>query len=99
MRKKKTSRRTIACITPATGVLPPLLILAMVLAIAPVAGIPPKNGVIMFVIPCPINSVLESCLLPVTPSATIAANNDSIAQRIAIVIAGCESSLIIAKVM
>ena len=62
--------------------------LAIVLASAPVAGIPPKSGVTMLAIPCPMSSVLESCCFPVTPSATIAASKDSIAQRIAIVNAG-----------
>ena len=44
---------------PATGVRPPLLILVMVLAMAPVAGIPPKIGVTTLAIPCAINSVLN----------------------------------------
>ena len=39
-----TRTSTIACTIPATGVLPPFLMLAAVLAIAPVAGIPPKRA-------------------------------------------------------
>ena len=36
-----------------------LLMFAIVRAIAPVAGMPPKSGEAMFAIPCPISSVLE----------------------------------------
>ena len=57
----------------------------IVRAIAPVAGIPPKKGTTIFAIPCAISSVLELCLSEITPSATIADNNDSIAPSIAIV--------------
>ena len=62
-----------------------MLILVIVRAIAPVAGIPPKNGTTTFATPCAINSVLELCLSPITPSATIADNSDSIAPSMAIV--------------
>ena len=48
-----------ACTIPAMGVFAPFFTFVTVLAIAPVAGIPPKNGVIMFAIPCPISSVFE----------------------------------------
>jgi intein/homing endonuclease len=40
----------------------PDLTFTTVLAIAAVAGIPPKNGTIIFVIPCPINSLFGSVL-------------------------------------
>lgn len=49
----------IAWMIPATGILPPFLILVAVLAIAPVAGIPPKIEEQMLANPCAINSVLE----------------------------------------
>ena len=42
------SNSTTAWMIPATGVLPPLLILVIVRAMAPVAGIPPKSGEAMF---------------------------------------------------
>ena len=70
---------------PATGVRPPLLMLVIVRAIAPVAGMPPKNGTTTFATPWAISSVFELCLSPITPSATIADSSDSIAPNIAIV--------------
>ena len=70
---------------PATGVRPPLLILVMVRAMAPVAGMPPKKGTTMFAAPCAMSSVFELCLSPMTPSATIAESKDSMAPNIAIV--------------
>jgi hypothetical protein len=73
---------------PARGVLPPFLILVAVLAIAPVAGIPPNRELPMFAIPCAINSVLERWFPPIIPSATTVYNNDSIAPSNAIAIAG-----------
>jgi len=57
----------------------------MVRAIAPVAGIPPKKGTTILAAPWAINSVLELCLCPVTPSATVADNKDSMAPRMAMV--------------
>ena len=57
-----------------------------VLAIAAVAGIPPKNGTIIFVIPYPINSLLGLVLCPVIPSLITAHNSDSRAPKIAIAI-------------
>ena len=78
---------------PATGVLPPLLILVIVRAMAPVAGMPPNNGVIRLAVPCAISSVFDSCLSPVTPSATVADSNDSIAPNTAIVMATGNKSL------
>ncbi len=79
------SKRTKAWIRPATGVRPPLLILVMVRAMAPVTGIPPKKGTTRLAVPCAINSVLELCFSPITPSATVADNKDSIAHNIAMV--------------
>ncbi len=78
---------------PAT-ILPPLLILVIVRAMAPVAGMPPNNGVIRLAVPCSISSVFESSLYtPVTPSATVADSNDSIAPNTAIVMATGNKSL------
>ena len=62
--------------------------MAAVLAIAPVAGIPPKSTDIKFPTPWATNSALDLCLLPVIPSDTTADSNDSIAANIAIVNAG-----------
>ena len=84
-KNNSTSSNTIAWITPATGVRPPLLMFVIVRAIAPVAGMPPKNGTTTFATPCAISSVFELCLSPITPSATIADSRLSIAPNIAIV--------------
>ena len=54
---------------PATGVRPPLLMFVIVLAIAPVAGIPPKIGVTIFATPSAINSVFELWFFRASPSA------------------------------
>ena len=66
----------------------PDLILVAVRAIAPVAGIPPKNGVTIFAIPCPISSLLLLCFVPDMASATTAESNDSIPPNTAIAKAG-----------
>ena len=87
------SNSTTAWTIPVTGDFPPLLMLAIVLASAPVAGIPPNMGVTIFAIPCPISSVLVSCFFPVTPSATIAARRDSPAHSTAMVKAGDTSPM------
>ena len=60
IKSNRMSNNTTAWIIPAIGVLPPLLMLVMVRAIAPVAGIPPKIGVTTLATPCAINSVFES---------------------------------------
>ena len=73
---------------PAIGVRPPFFTFVAVLAIAPVAGIPPKNGVTTFAIPCEINSVFERWFDPIIPSATTAESNDSMPPNRAIVSAG-----------
>ena len=83
---------------PATGVRPPLLMFVIVRAMAPVAGIPPKIGEARLAIPCAISSVLELCLSPMTPSATVAESNDSMAPRMAIVMAGDTSDLMTSHV-
>ena len=88
----------IAWTIPAIGVLPPFLIFAAVLAIAPVAGIPPNNEDAIFAIPCPINSVFELCFLSIIPSATTADNKDSIAPKNAIVTAGINRTFILSIV-
>ena len=70
IRNRKISSSTTAWMTPATGVRPPLLILVIVRAMAPVAGMPPNRGVTTLAIPWATSSWLELCLSPVTPSAT-----------------------------
>ena len=89
-------KRTTACTMPATGVRPPFVILVMVRAMAPVTGMPPKNGTTIFAMPCPISSVLESVRDPVTPSATVADRRLSIAPRMAIVNAEGRRRLMVA---
>lgn len=78
-------RGIIVHIDPAVGVRPPFLIFAAVLAIAPVAGIPPKSAEAIFPAPCAISSVSERCLLLIMPSATTQERSDSIAASTAIV--------------
>ena len=87
IRKRRISSRTTAWMIPAIGVLPPLLIFVIVRAMAPVAGIPPNKGATIFAAPCAISSVLESWRSPITPSATVADNSDSIAPNTAMVTA------------
>ena len=87
IRNSRISSSTTAWTIPATGVRPPLLMLVIVRAIAPVAGIPPNSGVTRLAAPCAISSVFESWRSPVTPSATVADSNDSMAPSTAIVTA------------
>ena len=87
MRKSMMSSSTTACTMPATGVRPPLLMLVMVRAMAPVTGMPPKNGTTRLAAPWATSSVLESCLSPVMPSTTVADSSDSMAPSTAITIA------------
>src|SRR2546428_2944598 len=75
----------------------PFLILVAVRAIAPVAGMPPKRGVTILAIPCPMSSRLLLCLLPDMPSATTADNKDSIPPSMAITNAGGSNSFIFSK--
>ena len=77
-KKSMISSNVTEWVMPARGVLPPFLTLVAVLAMAPVAGMPPKMGVRMFAIPCAISSVLDRCLPPIMPSATTAESSDSI---------------------
>ena len=84
---------------PATGVRPPLLIFAAVLAMAPVAGIPPKSADTTLPAPCATSSILGLCLLPTIPSATTHDKSDSIPASTAIVSASGKSSLIIVKLI
>ena len=55
----KKSNRTMACTMPEMGERPPFLTFAAVLAIAPVAGIPPNTPEQTFPSPCAISSVME----------------------------------------
>ena len=81
----KNTNKKIAWKIPATGVLPPALILVAVRAIAPVAGIPPKIPEAIFATPCPTNSWFNECLCPIKPSATTADSKASIPAKNAIV--------------
>ena len=98
IRNRNINKRTTACIIPAMGVRPPLLILVMVRAMAPVTGIPPKKGTTILAAPCAISSVLELVLSPVTPSATVAESKDSMAPNTAMVNAG-ESNWFIVSIL
>ena len=80
---------------PAMGERPPLLMLVMVRAMAPVAGMPPKSGEARLAKPWAISSVLELWWSPITPSATVAESRLSIAPRMAMVMAGVTSSLMV----
>ena len=82
------SNKVIEWTIPEIGVLPPFLTLAAVLAIAPVAGIPPNREEPILAIPCAISSAFELCLSPIIPSETTADNKDSIPPKSAIVKAG-----------
>ena len=87
IRNRSMRRSTTAWTMPATGVRPPLLILVIVLAMAPVAGIPPKIGVTILAMPRAMSSVLELCLALIIPSATVAESRDSMAPSAAMVMA------------
>ena len=66
---------------------------AAVLAIAPVAGIPPNRAEHIFPIPCAVSSVFERCFLLIIPSATTHDKSDSIPARSAIVSASGNISI------
>ena len=53
-------RSVIACTIPEIGLLPPDLTFEAVLAIAPVAGIPPNSPDVILANPCATSSILES---------------------------------------
>ena len=79
-------RRSVTeCTIPAIGVRPPFLTLAAVLAIAPVAGIPPNRADTRLPAPCATSSILGLCLLPIIPSETTHDKSDSIPASTAIV--------------
>ena len=71
--------------------------LAAVLTIAPVAGIPPNNAEPTLPSPCAINSIFERCLELIILSATTHDSSDSIAARMAIVKASGNISLTTSK--
>ncbi len=85
IRKRNISSSTAAWMMPATGVRPPLVMLVIVRAMAPVTGMPPKNGTVILARPWPISSVLELVREPVIPSATVDDSSDSMAPSIAMV--------------
>ncbi|MNS58896.1 hypothetical protein D3C72_918330 [compost metagenome] len=79
--------------TPEARVLAPARMLTAVRAIAPVAGMPPKNGTARLARPWPMSSRLGSWgLAPERRSATVAESSDSIAPSAASAIAGRTSS-------
>ena len=81
----KISSKVTECTIPAMGVLPPFLILAAVLAMAPVAGIPPNSADAMLPAPCATSSILERCLEFTMESATTQESRDSIPAKMAMV--------------
>ena len=87
IKNRTTSTSTMECTMPATGVLPPFFTLAAVLAMAPVAGMPPKLAEPMLAMPCAISSMLDLCLDPTMESATTAESRDSIPAKSAMVTA------------
>ena len=89
------ANKVIACTIPEIGLFPPDFTLAAVLAIAPVAGIPPNNPDVILARPWATSSIFESCVSEIIPSATTADNNDSRAAKIAIVIAGVNNLFIV----
>ena len=80
-----TMTNVMECTIPAIGVFPPFLILAAVLAIAPVAGIPPNKADAIFPAPCATSSISERCFPLIIPSATTQESNDSMAANTAMV--------------
>ena len=73
------------CTIPATGVRPPFLMLAAVLAIAPVAGMPPNKAEALLPAPWATSSMSERCFPLIIPSATTQERSDSIAASTAMV--------------
>ena len=69
-RPNNVPRRMMAMHIPESGVRPPVRMLATDRMVAPAPGIPPKNPDIMFPMPCPTNSRLESCCVRVILSHT-----------------------------
>src|SRR5690554_1201577 len=78
---------------PATGVLPPALILVAVRAIAPVAGRPPNKEEAILATPCAVTSALGRCFPSIIRSATMADSKDSTPARKAITNADGKSSI------
>ena len=60
-RPNNVPSRRIAISMPERGVRPPVRMLATDRMVAPAPGRPPKNPAMIFPMPCPINSRLESC--------------------------------------
>ena len=67
----------------AIGERAPERMLVAVRAIAPVAGMPPKNGVTMLPTPSASSSASGSCRVRAMPSATTADSSDSMAPSMA----------------
>ena len=66
-----------ACTMAAIGERAPERTLVAVRAMAPVAGMPPKNGVTMLPMPSASSSASGSCRVPAIPSAITADSSDS----------------------
>ena len=84
---------------PESGDFPPFLTFAAVLAIAPVAGMPPKKPTNILLAPSAISSVLELCLSFIILSETTQDSKDSIPASNAIVNALGNKESILSPVM
>ena len=84
---------------PEMGDFPPFFTFAAVLAIAPVAGIPPNNPTKILPVPRAISSVLELCLSSIILSETTQDKRDSIPASKAIVNAFGSSSSTLSHVI
>ena len=73
------------------------MILAAVLAMAPVAGIPPNKAEAILPAPCATSSILELCFELTIPSATTQDKSDSTAARIAMVMASGSTERVFEK--
>ena len=81
LKANKIRRSITPAVIPDNLVFPPALMLTTVLMVAPAPGIPPKSALILFPIPCPINSLLGLCFVFVMLSATTEVSRESIAPR------------------
>ena len=95
IKNSSTSSSTTECTIPAMGVLPPLLMFAAVRAIAPVAGIPPKNTEAMLPRPCATSSALGLWRESIIVSATTQERSDSMAAKMAMVKASGKTASIL----
>ena len=92
IKNTSTNSRTSACAMPEMGVRPPLLALAAVRAMAPVAGMPPNRTDPMLPMPCATSSMLQRWCELIIESATTHESSDSIAAKMAMVMPLASSS-------